>query len=201
MTVTTARHSYPAPSGSDAPAGPAQIKALADSVDELTPYVSTSTPAHRSGLVWRNPSTGLTQMSDGTTWTPIGYTGPRRWVNTRAGASDNFSSGSVANLLTVTLPANAPAGVYMLSCVLDVGASVTATGNLRVTGPDGANLSADRVINPITTGQRTPITYAASFVWAGGTGTITVGVSVSNGTGTVINPGARLDVLYVGAGS
>lgn len=68
---TSARHALPSPASSAIPDVPVDIKALSDAVDLKLPYVNTSTPPHLSGLIWRNPTTGLTQMSDGAAWQPV----------------------------------------------------------------------------------------------------------------------------------
>lgn len=68
---TTARHAFPSPASSAVPDVPVDIKALADAVDLQTPWVTTSTPAHSNGLIWRHPTTGATQISDGTSWFPL----------------------------------------------------------------------------------------------------------------------------------
>jgi hypothetical protein len=65
---TTARHAFPSPAGSDVPDVPVRIKNLADAIDLQTPWVSTTEPPKTNGLVWYNPTTGLTQITDGTTW-------------------------------------------------------------------------------------------------------------------------------------
>lgn len=198
MSGATQNHGLPYPLGSELPAGPVQMKALADATDKLLPIISASAPSVLlSGRLWFNPSTGLTQICDGTSWTTIGYTGPRRWNSGRAGTTDAFSSGSFVGLMSIILPGSAPAGSYAMSAVLDVYASATTSGNLRITAPNGVNLSNDKVINPITT-SRTTINYGASFDWTGGSGTLQLSVQVNGGTGTVVNPGARLDLWYIG---
>lgn len=68
---TSARHGYPSPASSAVPDVPVDIKALADAVDLKTPYTTTSTPPHVSGLIWHNPTTKLTQISDGAAWQPV----------------------------------------------------------------------------------------------------------------------------------
>jgi hypothetical protein len=125
-------------------------------------------------------------------------TGGRQFFATRTGTVDNFASGAFTQMFSVTLPSNAAAGTYSISTVFDVGSSVTTTGNLRVVDANGVNLSGDKTINPITTGQRTTISWAGSFIWGGNGGTVTVSINVVAGTASVFNPGARLDVLYIG---
>lgn len=68
---TTTRHAYPTPASSAVPDVPVDMKALADAIDLGVPYVTTSTPAHLSGLIWYNPTTKLTQISDGAAWQPV----------------------------------------------------------------------------------------------------------------------------------
>ena len=70
MPLTT-RHGYPTPASSASPDIPVDMKALADALDAGTPYVSTSTPAHVSGLIWHNPTTKITQISDGAAWQQV----------------------------------------------------------------------------------------------------------------------------------
>lgn len=66
--ATTARHAYPTPASSAVPDVPVDMKALADAIDLGTPYVTTSTPGHVAGLIWYNPTTKITQISDGAAW-------------------------------------------------------------------------------------------------------------------------------------
>ncbi len=73
--ATTTRHAFPSPAGSATPNVPVDIKALADDVDLQVPWVTTSTPTPlKNGLVWHNPTTLQTQISDGSTWYPVNGT-------------------------------------------------------------------------------------------------------------------------------
>lgn len=69
MSGATAFHGLPYPLGSDTPAGPVQIKALADATDKQLPIVSAAQPAHASGRLWWNPTNKTLMVSDGTAWT------------------------------------------------------------------------------------------------------------------------------------
>lgn len=71
----TTRHGYPWPVGSELPAAPAQIRALADAVDKQVPYVSTVEPPKVSGLIWYNPTTKNTLISDGSVWMSVNTNG------------------------------------------------------------------------------------------------------------------------------
>lgn len=163
---------------------------------------SARPPVPYQGQMIYETDTGLVQVNQGgspSSWAALHPDGAtRRWTASRTGASDNFSSGSFVSLLGVGLGVTAPAGSYLLTTNFDLGSTVGTTGNLRIIDPNKANLSADRTINPILSGQRTPVTYSAGFDWGGGAGTVTVSVMVSSGIGTIINPSARLDVFWVG---
>lgn len=124
---SSARHSLPSPASSAVPDVPVDIKALADAVDLKLPYVSVSTPPHLTGLIWRNPNTGLTMMSDGSAWQPVtavtwvGYTpvwtmdvgnGTKTGYYTRSGTEVTVNAAMLASAgvslgaggITVSLP-------------------------------------------------------------------------------------------------
>jgi hypothetical protein len=195
--------------GSDAPNIATITQALAASVDaKLIP--SFPTAAARAAAITAPTTYQLTSRADaisgqnyewwnGSAWVALGWTASGgAWTGTRAGTSDNFASGSFVSMLSITLPSNAPAGRYILTGKFSLSGSVAASGNLRVMDPNSVNLSADETINPVATSGRTAVNFSARFTWAGGTGTVFASAMVSTGTGTVYNPGARLDVTYVG---
>jgi len=98
----TPLHALPYPLGSDAPNAPAQLQSLATVADTALPIVQSATPTNVMGRVWRNPTSGVTQIGDGSAWAPIGNGPPSRirWARTA-----NIASGAYTD--TGTMPANA----------------------------------------------------------------------------------------------
>lgn len=68
MGSTTPLHSLRYPAGGDAPNVPSDMSNLATDVDNNLPLTSTTEPTKVAGLVWYNPTTGQTQVTDGSTW-------------------------------------------------------------------------------------------------------------------------------------
>lgn len=113
----TTRHQIPYPEGGDAPLAPAQFQALANRVDEKVPWVSTTTPPHVAGLMWFNPTTSITQISDGSAWHPINAPATQvRWSR-----QANQSAGTYFNLGT------APANPFISSTTASEGTVLTVT--------------------------------------------------------------------------
>lgn len=71
MGSTTPIHALRYPAGGDTPAVPADMGNLALDVDAQLPYVGTSTPTKKPGLVWYNPTADVLQITDGSTWYTI----------------------------------------------------------------------------------------------------------------------------------
>lgn len=99
---TTTRHALPSPASSAAPNVPVDVKALADAADVLLPYISTVEPAKISGLIWRNPTTGQTQITDGSSWFAISPTPWTTYTPTWTGVTTNpvLGNGTLAGAWT-----------------------------------------------------------------------------------------------------
>lgn len=126
---STARHAYRYPDGSNPVTLATYFRQLADDVDAQVPWVSSSTPPHKNGLVWYNPTTKNTQISDGTAWQPINiqpisYTGNNSEVSVAAAnvaqtplATPDSSYWSVAGAVATVQRT----GVWALSLAISAG--------------------------------------------------------------------------------
>lgn len=98
MTVNTTRHAFVCPATTDA-LDITQIKTMADGIDQQTPWVTTSTPSPQvNGLIWHNSTTGVMQISDGTSWLPFTT---QQWVSytptwTSTGTAPALGNGTLA---------------------------------------------------------------------------------------------------------
>ena len=117
----------------------------------------------------------------------------------RSGTSDNFASGSMVGLASVSLPSGAPAGTYAVKVSIPLSCTAVCTAYRRVLVPGGGNLTADDQQTLDTAGRRYPYTFAGDFQHSGGAGTVQVFAEVSTGTGTIYNAPFRLDVAYLGS--
>lgn len=76
MGSVTPLHALRYPVGGDNVSLATYYQNLANDTDTQLPIVSTSTPTAKSGIVWYNPTTDLTQIYTGTVWTPVGGSSP-----------------------------------------------------------------------------------------------------------------------------
>jgi hypothetical protein len=112
-------------------------------------------------------------------------------------ASDTYVPGSFAPLLTLSLPADAPAGYYSLDVAFAVQSQSSAAGNLRILW-GGMFLNADMRcdVQPLLC----TIAYNAVVGHSGGAVTIAVSHQVGGGaqTITVHNPNTSVRAIYLG---
>ena len=150
-------------------------------------------------LVFRSDATAGAQLeftTNSSTW----YTVPgflpiaSRSVHARRGTSGSFASGSFASIQSATLPAAAPAGLYVVSFTLMLSCTVTAVGYLRgnfagvgVTGDDPFEVNTGIRSHSV----QVPVTHS------GGATTIEVQAQVSAGTGTA-PAGSRVSAVWMG---
>lgn len=145
-----------------------------------------------------NSANGITINSGGLTVTGgITETEFRSGRATRSGTTDNFSAGSMVILGSVDLPANAPAGTYLITCNCAISSTAACNYYFRILAA-GTNITADDVIS-IPANTRTPRDWADVYEHTGGAASIAQYVEVSAGTGAVYNTSYHLSVTYIGS--
>lgn len=140
--ATTARHSLPTPDSGDVPDVPADTKDLADAVDVKLPYNATAEPAHVDGLIWRDPDTDQTRISDGAAWYPIrrGEAFGVFAISVTAGTSTNQN---------ITFPAGEFSAAPHLSFTVGNGRYVATIASITSTGAT-VNVSNLTTVSPGT---------------------------------------------------
>lgn len=177
----------------DVTARAAKIVALAGASPAVVP--STANPV----FVFRADAPAGAQLeftTNGSTWYTVpGYVPiASRSVHARRGSSGAFASGSFTSIQSATLPAAAPAGLYVVSFTLMLSCTVTAVGYLRgnfagvgVTGDDPFEVNTGIRSHSV----QVPVTHS------GGATTIEVQAQVSAGTGTA-PAGSRVSAVWMG---
>jgi hypothetical protein len=115
----------------------------------------------------------------------------------RTGVSDNFGAGSFATLAGVTLPSNAPNGIYLVSLCCGLSSTASCTAYYRLNAPNGGDMTADDS-QALPAGTRMPYNFSDIYAHTGGAGGFTASAQVSAGTGTVWNASFHLSVVYLG---
>lgn len=202
---STTRHAFPSPASTAVPDVPVDIKALADAVDLQTPWVTTSTPAHSNGLIWRHPTTGKTQISDGTSWFPLTngqvIGGKRRTTNAAntsgatelqvldTGAIDLLASSLYRLELWVAWTPDAVSDTFVMR-IRDTNLSGTVRGQSSTFGVVGFVPYSVYLTAPyITTSAETGKVFVGSVARLGGSGTCRADI------------GSFLTVTYLGSSS
>lgn len=161
--VATARNAFPTPASSAVPDVPVDMKGLADAIDTRIPYVTTSTPAHIANLVWHNPTTKLTQISDGTAWQPV--------------TAVNWTSYTPAFVMDVSN--GTKTGWYA-----KIGTQVTVNAHMLATTGVSLGTGTITVSLPFTAATRTNHIWHGSGMWVAGGNHTVLHIEVLSGAST-----------------
>lgn len=145
---------------------------------------------------------GVLEAHNGTSWVRIAPE-PDPWpavanrvVGARRTTTGSVPAGSMSSILTVSLPANSPAGVYLVNIDVVLSSSAAGRANVRATTTAPVvSLTNDDLMYLGPTGGRG--SFAAHMTHPGGARTITLSVQ-PNISGVSAIAGSKLVVTWVG---
>lgn len=168
MTSLTSLTPLPYPDPTDQPFVHLDLQALAEATAEALPVADTAYPPHRPGRIFVHTGLGVTLISDGLTWRPLG-------VHVMADAFDDESG---------TLPTGTYTPVLNIAGTLVAGPAVLRATGIAVNANSGAPRFAELMVdldgtqqarterlylmNEASNNPGVPFTFAIPFTATGG---------------------------------
>ena len=169
----------------------AQLLADLTAAPGQTPAPGRPLYVHRADA----PTGHRLEFTEGTTFTPV-IPFPIEFVATK-GARQVLNAQAMTDILTVALPASAPAGVYRLDVVAATASGVATTHFIEVkvgsTTLNAVNIAIDGAANVTTL-----FPWAGTFIHNGGAATITLRAQVNLGPANA-RENTQIAVSYRGA--
>lgn len=157
-----------------------------------------------AGLLVFNTDSARLEIYNGTGWTPAVWKALS--VGARKGATQAIPASTMTNVLSVSLPADAPAGVYQVIATVSTW-SGSATSHFKQVRYGGTSTPGSGTVFPGTgdaitmsagaAGSDVPRTFVGKFTHAGGAITVWLDAQVNGGSPNA-NPECSLNVTLIG---